>query len=202
MTDWTIAACIASGPSLTEEDCERIRAAGIPTIVTNNTWQRCPWADVLYAMDRKWWIEYAEEVKEFTGRKCTAVRGTQAERIAFRHGRNSGHGAIALAAKFGAKKIIMLGYDCQFTGGQRHWHGNHKKGMGNADKLPTWSITFRRLAQELKAQGVDVINCTRETALTCFTRAPLDSTLARLSSSAVDPVPQDSSHQRGACASP
>lgn len=200
--DWTISACIASGPSLTAEDCEQIRLAGIPTIVTNNTVQLCPWAHVLYAMDRKWWTEYHELHAGFQGWKMSAVNCKEAERIAFQHGRNSGHGAIALAAKFGARRIILLGYDCQYTGGKRHWFGDHKKGMGNAEKLPNWPNEFARLALRLKKEGREVINCTRETALTCFTRAPLGWTIAQPLSLPADPAPPAFSRQRAASASP
>src|SRR3546814_7286157 len=59
--DGMTVACIASGPSLTAEDCESIRTAGLPAIVTNNTWQLAPWADVLYAGDYQWWKRYGEE---------------------------------------------------------------------------------------------------------------------------------------------
>lgn len=177
--DWTAAACIASGPSLTPEDCQRVRAAGIPTIVTNNTWELCPWADVAYAMDRKWWeVHHRRVFAEFPGRKICAVRGAYgAERIAFHHGRNSGAGAIALAAKWGARRIILLGYDCQRTGGRRHWHGDHPKGMGNTQRLPAWPAEFKRLSVILQKEGREIINCTRETALTCFPRAELEETL-------------------------
>lgn len=202
MTDWTIAACIASGPSLNEEDCEQVRRAGIPTIVTNNTVQLCPWAQVLYAMDRAWWKEYTELHKDFAGRKCTAVNCEHAERIGFQHGKNSGHGAIALAAKFGARRIILLGYDCQYTDGKRHWFGDHKKGMANATKLPNWPAGFNRLALQLKKQGVEVINCTRETALTCFKREPLHHALARPLSLPAAPALPASSRQPAPCASP
>lgn len=181
MTDWTTAVCIASGPSLTREDCDKVRAAGIPTIVTNCTWEMCPWADVLYAMDRKWWQVYGDRaVAEFPGRKICGVRGGHdAEHIAFRHGRNSGAGAISLAAKWGARRIILLGYDCQHTGGKRHWHGDHPAGMKNTQKLPKWPAEFRVLAMRMKKERRQVINCTRQTVLTCFPRMKLEEALCQ-----------------------
>src|SRR3546814_16900792 len=68
--DGMTVACIASGPSLTAEDCESIRTAGLPAIVTNNTWQLAPWADVLYAGDYQWWKRYGEECT-FAGSRWT-----------------------------------------------------------------------------------------------------------------------------------
>ena len=53
---------IASGPSLTEDDCEAVRKSGLPAFVVNTTFRRCPWADVLVAHDSKWWQTYGAEV--------------------------------------------------------------------------------------------------------------------------------------------
>lgn len=181
MIDWTTAACIASGPSLTREDCDQVRAAGIPTIVTNCTWQMCPWANVLYGMDRAFWVQYGDRAAaEFPGRKISAQRSApHAEHVAFRHGRNSGAGAIALAAKWGARRIILLGYDCQRTGGRRHWHGDHPAGLGNTKKLPSWPAEFKLLSIRMAKEGREIINCTRETALDCFPRMGLEMALRR-----------------------
>jgi predicted peroxiredoxin len=184
-TSWATAACIASGPSLTREDCEAVRAAGLPTIVTNNTWELCPWANAIYAMDRAWWREYLDRVKhEFTGRRISAHRGiTGVETIHVRHGQTSGQGAIDLAAKWGARRIILLGYDYMHTNGQRHWHGNHKKGLGNADKVPGRICNVDRLAKQLQNQGIQIINCSRKTAVRCFERMELEKALCIASAS-------------------
>lgn len=199
--DWTTAVCIASGPSLTAADCELVRESGLPTIVTNNTWQLCPWATVLYAMDRAWWNHYGDRAKGFTGRKVSAVRGApHAEHIAFRHGRNSGYGAIALAAKWGARRIILLGYDCKFSGGKRHWHGNHDKGLKNAERIRNWPTEFSRLGAMLRKEGREVINCTRDTALNCYTTAPLEWTLAQPLWLPPAPAPKVSNHPKAQCA--
>ena len=76
---------------------------------------------------------------------------------------------------FGARRIYLLGYDCQHTGGQRHWHGDHPKGMGNAGTVAKWPRQFRELVRFVP--GAQIINCSRETALTVFPRAPLESVL-------------------------
>lgn len=138
-----------------------------------------PWSDALYAMDRKWWSRYGETAKKnFAGAFYSLVSGSEpARKVILPGSRNSGHGAIHLAAKFGAKKIYLLGYDCQYTNGKRHWHGDHEKGMGNADKLPTWPLQFKRLSGMLENQGVSIVNCSRQTALDCFPRASLEESL-------------------------
>ena len=153
-----------------------------------------PWADVLYACDGGWWREYGPEVDEkFTGeRYCFAEYGTRygAKQVpttgrtglskepgSITTGGNSGYQAIHLAYNFGAKKIILLGFDMAHTGGQTHWHGNHPGGLGNAGHCHVWINSMRPLAADLKAAGVEVLNCSRFTALDCFDRVPLEQAL-------------------------
>jgi len=136
--------------------------------------QWCPWADVLYAMDRVWWDRYLAEVeKKFSGRKISPIYiNPSVQYIRFWHGCNSGQGAIHLAALWGAKKVILLGYDAQHTGGQAHCHGDHPKGLLNAGAVSDWPDQFQYTANA--HPGLEIINCTRQTALTCFERRELD----------------------------
>lgn len=93
-------------------------------------------------------------------------------------GGNSGAQALGLAMLFGAARVLLLGYDMQFRGAQAHWHGHHGKGLNNPrhGSLAGWAKGFEVLARELR--GVDVINCSRETAITAFPRAPLQECLS------------------------
>jgi hypothetical protein len=50
--------CIASGPSLTREDVDACRGAAGVVLAVNDTITYAPWADVLYACDRRWWQEH------------------------------------------------------------------------------------------------------------------------------------------------
>lgn len=126
-------------------------------------------------MDRQWWEAHLSEWRNFPGEKVAPHRipGVRQER--FRNGQNSGVGAIALAAHWGASRVILLGYDCQKTDGKAHWHGDHPAGLGNAGSLSKWPAQFQKLAQHLR--GVEVINASRETALSVFPRATLESVL-------------------------
>ncbi len=86
-------------------------------------------------------------------------------------GGNSGHQAINLAYLMGAKKIILLGFDMQRTGGRTHFHGDHE-GMSNPDDaiFREWVKNFEVMAKDFQEVGVEVLNASRETALTCFPR--------------------------------
>lgn len=171
--------CIASGPSLTPEDCEAVR--GLPCIVTNTTFRLCPWADVLFAFDGKWWDHYLEEVRRtFKGALMShaiAVKpGVESVRGKpwFQHFHNSGASAISLAITGGASRVILLGYDCQRTGGKTHWHGDHPKALSNARSIANWPTQFKNVARYAASKSVPVLNASRATALTCFPRVTLE----------------------------
>lgn len=184
-------ACLASGPSLTAEDCETVRAIGCPVIVTNNTFQLCPWADVVLGFDSAWWRAYGADVaRVFGGEKlCCAPVGTGPGSVAVYgvqslHGRdwfrphlNSGASALALAVVAGAARVLLLGYDCQKTDGKTHWHGDHERGLSNARSIAKWPLRMKNVARLAKERKVRVVNCSRSTALTCFDRRSLEEEL-------------------------
>jgi hypothetical protein len=191
------AICLASGPSLTQEDIEAVQAwrsaseTGRIVIVANTTYQAALWADVLVFVDRAWWSGdagkkfggYRDDVRaRFKGVACGMNTSAGTPKLEFPWMvRNSGALAISLAAKLGASRIVMLGYDCQHTGGKTHWHGNHPAGLGNAGSIngikgrPSWADQFKALKMNIK---VPITNASRETALTCFPRATLEESLA------------------------
>ncbi|WKT59112.1 hypothetical protein Q2E61_09245 [Microbulbifer thermotolerans] len=94
----------------------------------------------------------------------------------FSPGGNSGAGAIALADLFGARRVILLGYDCK-TGrdGRRHWHGDHPSALKNAGSLPRWPDQFEKMARRMR--HLEIINATRDTALTMWPRMDLEKAL-------------------------
>jgi hypothetical protein len=89
-------------------------------------------------------------------------------------GGNSGYQAINLAYLFGAVKIVLLGFDMQKASGMVHWHGNHPAAINRDCPVRSFLKNFSALAQDLNAEGVEVINATRDTALECFTRTRLE----------------------------
>jgi hypothetical protein len=192
--DWSgrTVVCIASGPSLTAEDCEATK--GHPTIVTNTTFRMAPWADVLFGFDSRWWRAHIAEVRQvFKGRLISASQiaanlGVESTFGApwFRQYANSGACAISMALAGGASKIVLLGYDCQNgPNGEKHWHGDHPKGLTNCASMPRWGQVFTRVSIDAEVQGVPVINATRRTALRCFKKAELADALKCEQSAAV-----------------
>ncbi len=94
------------------------------------------------------------------------------------HGGNSGYHTINLAYLFGASKIILAGYDHQHAGGKAHWHGDHDKDKfrinANIEHMDRWLRGFDGLAHDLDHFGVDLVNCSIETAITSCRRSTLD----------------------------
>lgn len=180
-------ACLASGPSLTAEDVATVRAAGLPTIVTNTTFRMAPWADALFGFDVQWWRVHVEEVRHtFAGRMfCQSarwpMRGVEHPGIIprYRSFGNSGACAIALAIACGAREVILIGFDCQVSEGRTHHHGDHPATLRNCDTIAKWPLQFARAASWAQKCRATVLNATRETALTCFDRVSLYEALAQ-----------------------
>jgi hypothetical protein len=180
---------MASGPSLTVGDIETVqqwREAGDNryVIVTNTTYKWAMWADCLVFHDFKWWKKYGHDVvANFKGERVTISTSVNSSlvtvmpRPGFDSYGNSGAMAINLAVLAGAKRIITLGLDCQYTNGKRHHFGNHPPELGNARSLGKWPASFKRLAGHAKGKGVEVLNASRATALDCFERVSLEDVL-------------------------
>jgi hypothetical protein len=128
-------------------------------------------------MDEAWWNVHMDEVKRtFEGQRFSTNWIDGVQKVVLNPQRNSGLAAIKLAMQFGAEKIVLLGYDCQHTGGKKHWHGDHPKQLGNAGSVQHWPMRFVGFAR--KVSGVEIVNASRETALECFTRMDLEDALA------------------------
>lgn len=190
--------CVASGPSLTRDDVERVRVAhseGRCRVITINgriTERGCelnaPFADVLYGADATWW-RAAKNAPGFRGLKvsCTPNEFRDVLVLEHRHepglshdpgvlhtGGNSGYQAINLAILLGASRVLLLGYDMRHRDGKKHWHGDHPAGMTNPREgnFKGWLANFATIETD-----ADVINCTPGSALTCFPMANLEDVL-------------------------
>jgi hypothetical protein len=134
-------------------------------------------------MDRDWWNLHLPEVnRTFLGARFSTnplpqrFQTTKLPPATFETYGNSGAACISLAAQGQAKRIILLGYDCQKTDGKAHWHGDHPPVLGNAGQIDKWAVRFAKQAKDLS--NTQIINCSRATALTCFERMDLDAALA------------------------
>jgi len=180
MTDsWAI---LASGPSLTHEDVEVVRQSGLKTIAVNSTWKLARFCHVIYAGDRKWWQEYRHEVDIDAKRVCFSIAACRMYKLKhhkwkIKKGYNSGMLAIDYAVQRGAKKIILLGYDCSVKHGIHH-HGPHKDTNNpTAKRCDIWQGQFQYV-QEVHSM-IDIVNCSRYTELMAFRRGILKDEISK-----------------------
>lgn len=186
-------AILASGPSLASEELSLLR--GLPVIAINDSWRKYPDAEILYACDPPWWKHHGG-VPQFLGERWSQHKGpaswpaeaaamgisvirsaaqpgisTDPERI--HTGSNSGFQALNLAILGGASRILLLGYDMQESGGKSHWFGDHPGTLKRTSPYAVFRKAFEDAADQIARLGVEVINCSRETSLTCFPRVAL-----------------------------
>jgi hypothetical protein len=168
--------CIASGPSLTEYDCKTVEEKGLFTIAVNNSWKMARFCNVIFAGDPGWWKSYKDEIDIPADLYTINSSTAQTYKIKAHPNNcvsvlNSGMRAIQLAISMGAKRVILLGYDCSVENGT-HWHGDHKETKNPDEKrVRQWIAHFSIVANESK--DVEIINCSRDTKLPYFKRMQL-----------------------------
>ncbi len=74
---------------------------------------------------------------------------------------NGGFQALNLAIIWGAKRLLLVGYDMTLANGE-HWHGRHPDGLNNPREH-----TVRRWlsARWSTPPGVEIVNCNPASAL-------------------------------------
>lgn len=171
----------ASGPSLTSDDCQAVIDAGLPVIAVNSSWRAIPGCTHLYAGDLRWWDVNIPALPNgperwSCNRRAHTRYGVNLFPTDTRGTFNSGQRAILFAHWLGATRIILLGFDCSLTKGS-HWHGDHTD-LDNptAANVNRWQGEFGHVAQQLHGKA-SIINCSRETSLSCFPRLTLEEAL-------------------------
>lgn len=193
--------CLGAGPSLHQEDVDYAHAKGATIIAVNDAYRLAPFATALMASDGAWWIHKKPEfaglrfsldpaAARVPGVKVlrrTGEDGIETDPSALRTGRNSGAAAVNLAVHFlltgtheagalsAGGRIILLGYDMAAPGGGKptHFFGSHKFPLRNSSPYEMFREQFKKQVDPLKHLGIQIVNCSRQSALTCFPRRPL-----------------------------
>lgn len=93
-------------------------------------------------------------------------------------GGNSAYQAVNVAVLLGVARVILLGLDLKYgAGGKKHWHEDHPDRNPSESQFKMWIENFRGTLPDLARAGVDVVNCSRDTALDCFSMAALEDVL-------------------------
>lgn len=186
-------------------DKQRVRV-----IVVNDNYQRMPDADVLYACDGPWWKKHIASVREIFRGECWTQDHAAATKYGLQWikskrslgltstphiihlGGNSGHQALNYAVvrnEFKPQTQYLIGFDmkrgpktAEHPRGKLHWFGNHPAGL-NYFEPEGWIRGFNDLARDAQRRGNPrIINCSIDTALTCFARVDLATALGETTS--------------------
>lgn len=188
--------CVGSGPSLCDEDTDYLESVhnNCYIIAANRAFEKIKNPDVCYSADILWWRQYHYrvppkslkyslsgvserlskwDIDDVLGVLWTKIRSGTHDQEIF-HGGNSGQHTVDLARILGAKKIILLGFDFQHTGGKKHFHDDYPKGFINAKSPETWLEQFEYVCDyTTNHYGIDLVNCSRETAIESCRRGNL-----------------------------
>jgi len=192
--DWTGEACaiVASGPSTRWVDIKALE--GIKTIAIKENVDICPWAEMVYGCDLAFWRNN-DGLPGYRGLKvaykspCDEVKTIRIDKDQDRlltdepgligSGGNSGFQALNLAIQFGAKRILLVGFDVSDQHGV-HWFGP-AVGAGRAQpsewNFKRWRVAFAMAATQVRGLGVQVLNASPFTSLTCFPKVTLEDAL-------------------------
>jgi hypothetical protein len=183
---------IGGGPSLRGFDFAQLKGEKI--IVINRAFEVCPFADIMFSMDNRfynWLIRgqlpgSLEKFMAFKGLKIWLevsnnsyhhgiyyVVGLPTDgfphslKAGIYHGNHSGYGALQLALVLGADPIYLLGYDMKHQGKATHFHSGYPSRQG-AHTLLSFKSGLERLAPMIRKAGRKVINLNPDSALKCF----------------------------------
>lgn len=196
---------IASGPSLSDEQLDRVwwvrgrpdMRSACRVIAVNNTCARAPWADVAYFGDYLALREYVPKLRPPVGKfegewwtqdKAGAERwGLRLVKSANKPGLglarvhlngNSGAQAVNLATLFGARKVLLLGFDMKAgPSGQLHHFGAHPAPLVQTCLFDEWIHKFELIARDAAAMGVEIVNVTPGSALPWFRMSSIEAEL-------------------------
>lgn len=192
--------CIATGPSLSQEQLNLVEVSDIHSIAVNDAYQAASWAEWHYACDYKWWKWHVDNIyfKAYEGLRIANTSDTRTPKLVpdvkiitgrenkgmsfdpsmIHYGRNSGYQAVNLAALTGAKHIILIGYDHNVKDGMTHYFGDHPDTVLSSYKRwnqECWPLAAEQLAEK----NIDVVNCTPQSGLTAFRTGDLYQELKR-----------------------
>lgn len=201
--DWTgeTAVIVATGPSAKNVNLELARGRA-RFLAIKDAWRLCPWAELLYGCDHHWWeankaaheyrgirVVYAPEtIKRWPAIKFLKVDIASAHDLTLQFGKvgkvgwggNSGFHAINLAVQFGAKRLVLVGFDMRVDKG-KHFFGTHKYGEArpNEKTVAMWRQILDAQAPLLSSLGVEVINCSLVSALQAYPKLAFEDVFAK-----------------------
>jgi len=160
MTTWAV---LASGPSMSQEIADSVR--GLNVVTVSNTHELAPWADVLVSSDRSWWTNNPS-AKDFAGERycglCVEPPKGVTKFAGAMSGSNSALLAVQIAVSKGATTVLLFGVDLH----GKHYFGDHPAPLKNPNSIRM--EVFKKQFSGYHPKGVEIINCSPESALKCY----------------------------------
>ena len=185
---------IGTGPSAAATPLAGARGL-VRTVAIKTSILLAPWADALYGADKGWWIAN-QGAKDFHGLKFSPgpsickvypdIRLIRLKPVADiltkeigvigcglkTGGGHSGFQAVNLAVQFGAKRIVLVGFDMTLTHGA-HWHSDYRGiAKPDANRVRSWRESFDACAPQFEQLGVEVLNASPISALQAYRKVP------------------------------
>jgi hypothetical protein len=179
------AVIFGGGPSLNQADVDYAISRGWRRIACNNAYLLDPHADVLCWADQRWYLWNRKDLHKHVGkykvcwRLVPATTGLTIKTLMHHRGvvsndplaivaNNTGQGAINLAYLFGAKRILLLGFDMRTHGAQHNWHKLHQRGTAQSRYKEVFGPAIAKAGEAIQKKGVTILNCTKDSAMKCF----------------------------------
>lgn len=199
--DWSAdaVAIVASGPSAKQANPGQLQGRA-KVIAIKKSIELVPFADAVYGCDYPWWksvqglpgfkglrLSYAPRACDQYGCVRVDIPKPIGDELLFEKvgavggGGNSGFQALNLAVQLGAKRILLVGIDCQDRSGvhwygRNGWHGGSNPGESNFRR---WRAAFMTAARQLEQRGVEVVNASPLTDVKAFPKISIAETLEK-----------------------
>lgn len=180
-------------------------------IAVNNAYKLGDWIDVLFFGDSGWYVVYRNVLPNLQMLKVTCcvrfakpdkycqgikylawdkkIYGLTTDPTKVCWNSNSGAAAINLAVHFGVKRIVLLGFDMKLDHNKTsHWFGSYNRNNPKP-AVPPFSRHlkgFDAIKADLDALGIEVLNCSAESAITQFRKCTIEEVLAMEANHATD----------------
>jgi hypothetical protein len=190
---------VAGGPSVNQQPIERLR--GRPVIAINSAIRTVPFADILYFNDARWWscpdtgtsigrdLTAGYRGKIYTGSaavicdRVTRLRKRKPPAMPEDDGQVSGQwsavsAALCLMLHAGVKTAVVLGVDGTLSAdGRRHNHGEPYPWPLLPDAFERQADEFSLMAPLFAARGLEILNASPVSSLTCWRKVTLERVL-------------------------
>lgn len=162
-------------------------------MVVNDNFKRVPTADVIFAADTPWIKLHEKALSQFTMAKWSTCRRSSHYGFTFipsdagrllppatssniQRGSSSGFMAAQTAIVLcGAVHVILVGMDCKRgPDGRSHHFGDHPKILPNPQPFSMWQSEWDDLVDPCAARGINIVNCSLDTAIRTMRRSTLE----------------------------